>query len=174
MLTIKDFMEVVEYRITETSEYQWKCYGPNALTMDSWNGGYDEDGYSVSVVFDTKHQTVYEMTAYDYVKSRAYRWIHPGYVKAHTDECIARNTDDEAWDDVPYITLDVEEDILEKSRALVAGEEYDTRVMIEVDFSDTELLTYMKLAHEQDITFNEFVSQALSSMLERLESKSYT
>lgn len=163
-------MEVVEYRITETSPYLWECYGPNALTMDSWNGGYDEDGYSVSVVFDTKDQTVYEMTAYDYIRDRAYRLINPTYAKAHADECESRGIDDMAWDDVPYVELDVKEDILEKAAAMVAGEDYDTRVMIALEFSDEDLLKYMKMAHEQGITFNEFVEQALSSML---ESKSY-
>jgi hypothetical protein len=30
-----------------------------------------------------------------------------------------------------------------------------------MDFTDQELLTYMKLAHERDMTFNELVEQAL-------------
>ena len=158
-------MEVVEYRITETSEYLWQCYGPHACSMDSWNGGYDEDGYSISIVFDTKDQTVYEMTAYDYIRDRAYRWMHPDYVKMHADECLSRNVNDMAWDDVPYISLDVKEDILEKSAALVAGEDYDTRVMISVEFSDEDLLKYMKLAHEQDVTFNQFVEMALEQAI---------
>lgn len=33
---------------------------------------------------------------------------------------------------------------------------------VEVDFDDQELLQYMKLAHEQDITFNRFVQNVLS------------
>lgn len=37
---------------------------------------------------------------------------------------------------------------------------------IEVDFSDEELLQYMKLAHEQDITFNKFVEIALRRAIE--------
>jgi len=44
--------------------------------------------------------------------------------------------------------------------------EKDDRVDIEVDFTDEELLTYMKLAHEQDITFNQFVEQALRRFLD--------
>lgn len=42
----------------------------------------------------------------------------------------------------------------------------DGRAEIEVDFTDEELLTYMKLAHEQDITFNQFVEQALRRLIE--------
>lgn len=167
MIAIKDFMEVVEYRLTETSAYLWKCYGDHASIMDSWNGGYDEDGYSVSMVFDTVDQTVYEMSAYDYVRNRAYRWIHPDYVKAHETECNSRGINDMAWDDVPYVSLDVEDDILEKAAAMIAGEDYDTRVMLSVEFSDADLLTYMKLAHDQDVTFNQFVEMALEQAISK-------
>lgn len=37
---------------------------------------------------------------------------------------------------------------------------------IELDFTDEELLQYMKLAHEQDITFNKFVEKALRAAIE--------
>ena len=40
---------------------------------------------------------------------------------------------------------------------------------IDVDFSDEELLQYMKLAHEQDITFNKFVENALRAAIEKAE-----
>jgi predicted HicB family RNase H-like nuclease len=36
-----------------------------------------------------------------------------------------------------------------------------------VDFSDRELLAYMKLAHEQDITFNQLVVQALTEAIKQ-------
>jgi hypothetical protein len=47
-----------------------------------------------------------------------------------------------------------------------AGEDYDTRVQVAVDFSDEELLQYMKIAHERDITFNELVEDALRHAIE--------
>lgn len=37
---------------------------------------------------------------------------------------------------------------------------------IEVDFGDEELLQYMKLAHNMDITFNKFVETALRRAIE--------
>ena len=37
----------------------------------------------------------------------------------------------------------------------------DNKVEIPLDFSDEELLTLFKQAHELDLTFNEFVEQAL-------------
>lgn len=50
-----------------------------------------------------------------------------------------------------------------------AGETYDTRVKVPVDFSDEELLQYMKLAHDRDMTFNEFVEEALRHALVEVE-----
>ena len=43
----------------------------------------------------------------------------------------------------------------------------DHREEIEVDFTDEELLQYMKMAHEMDITFNQFVEQVLRKYLEQ-------
>jgi hypothetical protein len=45
--------------------------------------------------------------------------------------------------------------------AIREGEDYDTRVLMPVEFSDEDLLKYMKLAHERDITFNQLVEEAL-------------
>lgn len=165
VITLKDFMQTVDYRITEGSDYCWECFGSNAYRLDSWNG--DQDGHSVSVVFDTRTQVVYQMSAYDYTNQRAYRWTNPDWRDVHDKESEHRGVDaNQAWDDVNYVDLDVEEDFLEKAQAIVNEEEYDTRVQIPVDFSDEELLTYMKMAHDRDMTFNEFVEEALRSAIE--------
>ena len=44
----------------------------------------------------------------------------------------------------------------------------DGRVEIPLDFSDQELLTLFKLAHEADLTFNQFIEKALTEYLERV------
>jgi hypothetical protein len=43
----------------------------------------------------------------------------------------------------------------------------DHREEIQVDFTDEELLEYMKMAHEMDITFNQFVEHVLRKYLEQ-------
>jgi hypothetical protein len=160
MVTLKEFMQAVGYRITEGSTYGWNCYGPNAYALDSWNG--DQDGHSAGIVFDTKTQEVYQVTAYDYSRDRAYRLVNPAYLSTFNEEASYREVDSkEAWENVEYTDLDVEEDFIEKLTAIVNGEEYDARVQVQVDFSDEDLLKYMKLAHEQDITFNQLIEEAL-------------
>ena len=166
MITMKEWMELVGYRITEGSDYMWQCYGSNAYALDSWNG--EQDGHSFTVIFDTKDQTVYEVQAHDYVHDRAYRMINEDFQKKNRKEAKKRDIDkDNAWDDVDYVDLDVDDDFFQKCLAIKAGEDYDTRVSVPMDFSDEELLTYMKLAHEQDITFNQLVERALREALDR-------
>lgn len=164
MITLKQFMETVDYRITEGSEYMWQCYGPNAYRLDSWSG--DQDGHSVSIVFDTKTQEVYEASAYDYKNQRAYRLINIDYKTDHDDESEDRGVlGNQAWDDVNYVDLDVDEDFLEKAQAIVNEEDYDTRVQVQVEFTDDELFRYMKFAHDKDITFNQLVEEAVKSAI---------
>ena len=166
MITLKEWMELVDYRITEGGDYGWRCYGHNAHMLDSWNG--DQDGHSFSVIFDTKTQVVYEAQAHDYVNNRAYRLVNPEFKAAHDQEADQRDvTLSEAWDDVHYTDLDVVDDFVQKGLAIRDGEDYDTRVQVQVEFSDDELLTYMKIAHDRDITFNELVEIALQDAIDQ-------
>jgi hypothetical protein len=166
MITLKEWMELIDYRVTEGSNYGWQCYGYDAHMLDSWNG--DQDGHSFTVIFDTKTQVVYEVQAHDYVHNRAYRLINPEFKPAHNQEADQRDVNiNQAWDDVDYIDLDVDDDFIQKGLAIRDSKEYDTRVQVQVEFSDDELLTYMKIAHDRDITFNELVEIALQDAIDQ-------
>jgi hypothetical protein len=168
MITLRDFMETVNYRITEGSEYMWRCYGAHAYRLDSWN--QEQDGHSVSITFDTRTHVVYEVSAYDYSRNRAYRLINPDYRQAHSDEAIEKNVlENQAWDDVNYIDLETDEDFLAKARAIVDGEDYDTRVSVPLTLPDDSLFELMKLAHQADQTLNQFVEQILRDAIDREE-----
>jgi hypothetical protein len=106
----------------------------------------------------------------DYTNDRAYRMINPKFQKKHAKEAEMRNVNlNEAWDCVEYADLDVLDDFIQKALAIRAGEVYDTRIQVPVDFSDEELLQYMKMAHERDMTFNELVEEALRHALVEIE-----
>ena len=167
MITLKDWMECVNYRISEGSDYQWMCYGINAYSLDSWDR--DHDGVSASVVFDTDDQTVYQVEVHDYTNERSYRFINPDYRDAYRKECKQRGVEDEAYDGVKFIDLETEEDFLDKCRAIMNYEDYDDRVSIPIEFDDDELLVLMKMAHERDMTFNQFVEEALRRALAEFE-----
>jgi hypothetical protein len=50
----------------------------------------------------------------------------------------------------------------------------DGKESIDVEFSDEEILQYMKLAHERDITFNKFIELALRKAIEEHDLKEQT
>ena len=161
-------MEFTNYRITEGSDYGWQCYGPNAYMLDSWNG--DQDGHSFTIIFDTKTQEVYEVQAHDYVHQRAYRMINPDFVKKMKKEAKRRDCSrKEAWDDVDYVDLEVDEDFLEKAYAIEAGEDYSTDVSVPLDLPDDLLLTAALNAHRQNITLNQYINNALADMVKEFK-----
>ena len=152
MITLKEWMEVANYRITEGGDYYG--YG-GAYALTSWNS--DQNGYSIEIIFSPRTQEVYEVQACDYKHNRAYRLVHGDY----RDEKL----NDEAWDNVKWVDLESDDDWIQKALSIVAGEDYDTRVSIPIDLPDSELMALFKAAHEADMTFNDFVEQVLREKL---------
>lgn len=165
MITVRDFMETVEYRITEGSDYGWQSFGPNAYSLSYWNGDYE--GHAISMIFDRKNQTVYTMDAVDYSNNRAYRWINPDYLEAYRNEVGERSVRDLAWDDTPWTDLEVADDFLSKAQAIVRGQPYDTRVQVPIDLEDHELFQLMSMAHKRDITLNQLVEEIIGRVIAR-------
>lgn len=169
-ISLKDFMECVEYNISETSEYMWNCYGPNAMSMDYWNDRHDDGGVSINIVFDKKNQTVYEMQAWDYSSGREYRWIDPDVKDIVEAESNQRGIPfSTSIDDRKFIDLETAEDILDKARAIFLGETYDERIQVPLTLGDDELLQLMRMAHEADMTLNKFVEKVLLEQIEKLK-----
>jgi hypothetical protein len=169
MINLKDFMETVNYRITEGSTYGWSCFGFDAYMLDSWNGNHN--GHSLTITFDTKTQVVYMVEAHDFKNQRAYRMINPAYKEAYDEAVKIRDIEDSAWEDddgnpVEYTDLEVDEDFIQKARAIVADEDYDTSVSIPLDLPDDLLLQAALNAHKQDITLNEYINNALREMID--------
>ena len=152
MITLKEWMEVANYRITEGGDYYG--YG-GAYALTSWNG--DQDGYSIEIIFSPRTQEVYEVQACDYKHQRAYRLVHGDY----RDEKL----DEEAWEEVKWVDLESDDDWIQKALSIVAGEDYDTRVTIPIDLPEAELMVLFKQAHAADMTFNDFVEQVLREKL---------
>lgn len=165
---MQDFMKVVDYRVTEGSDYLWKCFGDNAepYSLSAWN--QEHDGWSFNIVFDTGNQEVYMVEACDYKHNRAYRLINPDWVKDYRNYAKTHNPEfiDQAWDDVDYVDLESDDDWIQKAQAIKAGEDYDTRVSIPLDIPEQELMLLFKAAHERDMTFNEFVEEALRNTID--------
>jgi len=165
MLDMKEWMELVDYKITEGDNYGWSCFGPNSYQLSSWNGIHDKGGYSFNIVFSTKSHKVYSVEVCDYTNDRAYRIINPEYVKKHEKEAEKRGVDNMAWDDVEFIDLEVDEDFIQKALSIKAGEDYSTDISVPIDLPDGLLLEAALNAHRQDITLNEYINNALREMI---------
>lgn len=152
MLTIKQYLELIDYKITEGSE--WYANIPDLYCLSTWNG--EHDGFSLNCVFSNKTQQVYEIDVCDYKNNRAYRLRHPDL-----------DSDKTAWDSVDYVELEVDADFVEKAQAIIRGLDYDTRVQIQLDLPETVLYQLMTRAHEQDVTLNQLIENILREEINR-------
>ena len=169
MLLMQEWMELVNYKITDCGDYGWDCYGPNSHSFSSWNGIHGKGGYNMDIVFSTRTQRVYEVTVSDYTNDRAYRMINPDYVKKHNKEAKSRNVlANQAWDNVDYTELEVDDDFIQKCLAIREGNSYSTDISVQLDMSYEEQFGYMKLAHEANLTLNEYINRALRELVDKL------
>jgi hypothetical protein len=157
MITLKEWLELVDYKITEGSEY-YTDYGDDVYLLCSWNGKHDDGGFSSNIAFSTKTQEVFEICVHDYQRNRAYRLINSDYQDV--------NTDNTAWDGVDYIDLDVDDDFMQKHIAIFEGEDYDTRVVMSLDLPEDLINKLMRMAHEEDITFNQLIEKILKEYID--------
>lgn len=166
-MKLNEVNEILDHKITSGSEHQWKCY-PDGRYLD-----YESDFAHVSVIYNTTNQEIYQADisvkreAWDEDK-KPYRWIDPDHKDAFYKEAKKRKVDpDQAWDDVKWIDLEMEEDFLEKAAALFNGEECDTRVKIEFDLDDRSILQLAREAHKRDITLNKMIEIILQEVIDR-------
>jgi hypothetical protein len=54
---------------------------------------------------------------------------------------------------------------MEKAKAIIAGKNYDTRVQVPLDLPDDVIFQMMKMAHERDLTLNEFADDVLRAFI---------
>jgi predicted DNA binding CopG/RHH family protein len=92
--------------------------------------------------------------------------INPAHQAAYRAEADQRGVNArQAWDHVDYVDLETVEDFVGKAQAIMAGQLYDTRVSIPIDLSENELLALFKLAHQRDMTFNDFIMEILEQRI---------
>jgi len=166
-MQLSQINQTFDHKITSGSEYQWNCF-PDARFLD-----YESDFAHISVLYSTSDQKIYQADAsvkrdaWDEDK-KPYRWTNPFYKDAYLSEAKKRNVDpDQAWDDVTWIDLDVEDDWLEKATAMFNGDYWDTRVQIEVNLEDDLILGLAKEAHKRDITLNKMIEVVLQEVIDR-------
>jgi hypothetical protein len=162
-MDLKQVNEALDHKITGGSEYGWACW-PNARWLD-----YESDFAHASIVFNIETQEIYSAEINDKAnKHKPYRWLNPLYSQAYIDEAKSKDVDpDKAWDDVSWYDLDVETDWLEKARAIMRSEEFDTRVLMELNLDNDVILSLAMEAHKRDITMNKMIELALQTIINK-------
>ncbi len=166
-MNIQQVFEVIGFRIQDSSKYLYNCYGNNSIR--GFEFSTIEEQPCGAFVADASGK-VYEITVEVPAKNICYRWIDPEFKQALFDETKAKGFDPKfAWDDVAYFDLELEEDILSKTKAICNLQEFDSRIMVPLDL-DTESFNHIaKLAHERDITFNEMVGLIIQSLISEIK-----
>jgi hypothetical protein len=159
--------EALDHKIVGGSEHQWRCW-PNARFLD-----YESDYAHASVVFSTETQEVYLAEVNDKNDSvKPYRWLNPSYKQAFVDESELRGVSHiQAWDNTNWYDLETKEDWLEKARAIMHGEKFDTRVEFPLDLDDDTMMHLFMLAHKNDVTLNKMVEMILQEVIDKNEIK---
>lgn len=156
-MKLNNYLEAINYQVNSGSKFYWKCFGENAWWLDCEIGGI-----SISAVFDTVTYDIYKLELWDISE---YRWINPLYIEAYNREAVIKkidpkhSIDNKRYKDISLYSL------LEKIIYITKGNNYLATKTISVDFEEQELLALMKTAHEMNITFNQFICQALKSVL---------
>jgi hypothetical protein len=162
--------EIANHKITEGSEYCWQCY-PNARYLN-----YESDFAYISVIYSTESQTIYEAEvtikteSWNEVDDKPYRWLNPEFKDIMIAEAKERKVKyRKAWDNIKWIDLEVEEDFLEKAKAIFNGESFDTRIQVPIELDNDTLLKLFTEAHKRDITLNKMVEELLREVIDKHE-----
>lgn len=155
--------EALDHKISGGSEFQWQCWD-NARYLD-----YESEHSHASVIFNTETQEVYvaEVNDKDDVH-KPYRYMNPLYKDQYFNEAKERNVDpNQAWDNKYWYDLETQEDWLEKARAIMRGEEFDTRIDIPLNLDNDTLLKLAMEAHKRDVTLNKMVELVLQEVIDK-------
>lgn len=98
--TVKEFIQCVNYHISDGYDYLWACYGIDAFGL-MWEA--KDLVTSSALVFDKRTQIVYEMAVWDGHSNKVYRWIKPEFLSKYKKECKSKGLKfNTAYDRVKY------------------------------------------------------------------------
>lgn len=169
MLTLKEWLECIGYKISEGAEYQWNCF-PNAYILDYWDGAH----VSSSVTYDTKTYEIIFAEVCDYRNNRAYRFFNGNNAAILNKFVVENDKSDYAWSNdvdghadlqILFTALETKEDFLEKCKAIINYEAYSTDIQVPIELDSDVLYDLMKIAHNRNITLNQLVNSILEEHL---------
>lgn len=164
-MRIEHFLQAVNYQINESAEFLWKCFGDDVKFLDaSISSDIPNEDVSVSCTFHPTTRKVFSIEIwndrdFDYGSDNCigYLWVDPNFIEAYQKEYSIRG--------LGYKNVELPlEEILTKIRQAFGTETEALDINI-----DPELhLELFKLAHERDISFNEYIVEILRKQIDNL------
>lgn len=154
--------------VADGGEFQWDCYGDDSRWVEFEFG----DFATAEMVFNKNTREVYEVSVvYEDEREDAYLWVSPDY----RDVRLARAEELAASDEDSLVEFtDVEEfEIFEEILTIIAdgGEvelmgELQGDEKIVITWPKEELFDAMLAAHNEGMSFNDFVTDCIAQALE--------
>ena len=163
MIDLEQWMSAINYEIVEGWNPGWKTFGDYTHAYSATkSNSFGKYICELNCEFSKYTKEVFLIEAHDLVNRRSYRWIHDDFKKKYEEDFVKYGLEfDYALDDVKFIDLSAESDILRKTMSIYEGITYDERVEVPLDLNDDEIYELMKRAHEQDVTLNQYVTSIL-------------
>lgn len=159
----------IEYNVGEVSEFLWKSLGDCRIWAFNNIDNEEVGTFVVNKFGDVLALEVYHTR--DDEETVCYRWIQENhreeYLKEDLENSFGFNEDEKT----KFIDLDEEEDCLEKLKAIVNLEDFDSRISVVIDIDDSDFIQISKMAHNADITFNQQVNLILASFVDEANIK---
>lgn len=160
-MKLNTVLDKIQYNVGEVSEFLWKSLG-GGCRIWSFNDMYNEDvgSFVVNKAGDVLELEVYHIR--ENGENICYRWVHECYRDEYLKEDVQSTINFDEDEKINFVDLDEEQDCLEKLFAIVNSKEFDSRIQVVTNISDSDFAQIAKMAHEADITFNEQVNLILS------------
>ena len=155
-MKFKEIVNAVSEKISGSSQFLWNCYGQNVLIYD-FN---DSSGFNVGGFVANTEGRVFEINVT--YEDDVYYWVDPEFIDALEREKLEKIV---IAPDYKEILVLEEEDILQKVRAICNGEFFDKRLMVKMELENDLFLSLAKMAHEKDVTLNEFICSVLEKKM---------
>lgn len=163
-----EVLQKIKPNITSGSQFLWKCYGNNAWMIDLCRIDTKlHMNETVTIIYDSQHMEIYEISTYSEIHQLEYKWYNPNYREIVKEEYKNRNIDfdDPICEDIKLIELEMLDDIIEKSSAIIEGKDFDKRILVELNLTNEEIETLTRASVLSNQTIDEFVNSALIQII---------
>lgn len=165
-MRIEDMLPLIDYKISEGTDYLWPCFGENCRQLHF----LDVQGRDFGELVHNRAGDILfiAFTYIDNSKYTAYHWVDPAYREAYSKECETRHIDTNRYDSANLsIELEVEQDALSKISAIYRLEPFDKRILISVDLPEKTIAALTFMAQLNNRSIDDEVCHLLSEYLKK-------